>query len=170
MIRQEKETDFVAVKQLLQEAFEGIEEAELVEQLRADQAFVPELSLVAELNGKIAGYILFTRIKIVAENGVVHESLALAPMAVLPDFQNSGIGSKLVEAGLQKVKKMGYTSVVVLGHPEYYPRFGFKQAANWGIRSPFQVPSEVFMALELEPGALQKVNGVVTYAAPFSQV
>lgn len=170
MIRQEKETDFAAVKQLLQNAFEGSEEADLVEQLRADQAFVPELSLVAEINGKITGYILFTRIKIKAENGVTHESLALAPMAVLPELQNSGIGSKLVEAGLQKAKNMGYTSVIVLGHPEYYPRFGFKQAANWGIRAPFEVPSEVFMALELEPGALQKVNGVVTYAAPFSQV
>lgn len=170
IIRQEKGTDFAAVRKVLTTAFEQEDEAGLVELLRMDQAFISELSLVAELDGKVIGYILFTKISIVAEDGITNESLALAPMAVLPAYQNKGVGVELVKAGLDAARKSGYTSVIVLGHHTYYPRFAFRPAAEWYINAPFNVPSDAFMALELVPGSLKEVRGTVVYAKPFNQV
>lgn len=128
--------------------------------------FVPELSLVAELDGKIVGHIMLTRLLI--ENGKnKYDSLALAPVSVIPEYQNKGIGSKLINESLKIAKEIGFNSVIVLGHEKYYPRFGFKPASVWGIKAPFEVPDESFMALELEVRGLDDVTGNVVYSQEF---
>ncbi len=96
--------------------------------------------------------------------------MGLAPMAVAPEHQRKGIGSALVRAGLEQCKQLGFAAVVVLGHPEYYPRFGFSPSSRFGINSEYEVPEEVFMAMELQPGALSGKTGRVKYHAAFSNV
>ncbi|WP_455367207.1 GNAT family N-acetyltransferase, partial [[Eubacterium] cellulosolvens] len=115
----------------------------------------------------IVGHILFSKIKIRGEKD--HETLALAPMAVLPKFQKQGIGGKLIREGLNKARELGFDSVIVLGHNEYYPRFGFERASKWNITCPFEVPDEAFMAIELNPGALSVKAGIVEYPKEFSE-
>ncbi len=97
-------------------------------------------------------------------------ALALAPLAVLPEFQRRGIGFQLVKKGLEECRNQGHSIVTVLGHPEYYPRFGFKLAAECGIESPFEVPLEAFMVIELVSGALDGVNGVLKYSKAFDEI
>jgi len=96
-----------------------------------------------------------------------YEALVLAPMAVLPEFQRQGIGGKLIREGLNKAKELGFDSVTVLGHKDYYPRFGFERASKWNIKSPFEVPDEAFMAIELKPGALAEKTGTLEYPEEF---
>lgn len=96
-----------------------------------------------------------------------YESLALAPVSVLPEYQNRGIGNKLILESLRLAKDIGFKSVIVLGHDKYYPRFGFKPASIWGIKAPFDVPDEVFMALELENRSLDEITGTVAYSKAF---
>ena len=96
--------------------------------------------------------------------------LGLAPMAVAPEYQQQGIGSALVRSGLEHCRAAGYKAVIVLGHPRYYPRFGFVPASHFNIRSQYDAPDEAFMALELEPGALGEIGGVVKYHPLFDQV
>jgi len=169
-IKQEQKGDCHAVYAVNTEAFGRESEARLVDLLRKDRAFIPELSLIAESNNRIVGHILFTKIDIVDEGGKSHTSLALAPVAVLPGDQQQGIGAMLINTGLTIAKSMGYRSVIVLGHEHYYPKFGFAPASTWSIKPPFDVPDEVFMALELVPDGLNGVSGVVRYAEPFEQV
>lgn len=95
------------------------------------------------------------------------ETLVLAPLAVLPDYQSNGIGKNLMNEAIEKSKKLGYKSIVVLGHENYYPKFGFKKASNYGIKAPFDVPDEAYMVLELTSNALNEVNGVVEYSKAF---
>ena len=168
-IRIESKSDHRAIWKINKEAFGQEEEANLVDALRNDPAFIPELSLVAEIDGKVVGHILFSRISIV-DGKTEHPSLALAPMSVLPDFQKQGIGSALIRTGLDTSRQMGFSSVVVLGHKDYYPRFGFEPASRWGIRAPFDVPGDVFMAIELSENSLNGVSGTVQYAAPFMEL
>ncbi len=168
IIRPEAEDDYDKITKINSLAFGQENEGRLVEKLRSSENFIPELSLVAEFDDKIVGHILFTRIKIISEISE-HSSLALAPMSVLPDYQNQGIGSQLVRTGLMQGGLMEHKSVIVLGHPEFYPRFGFLPASKWDIKSPFDVPDEVYMALELEKDALKYVHGVVEYAKAFSE-
>ncbi|OGU55258.1 MAG: GNAT family N-acetyltransferase, partial [Ignavibacteria bacterium RBG_13_36_8] len=137
-------------------------EGKLICNLRCNDDFISELSLVAEIDDSIVGHILFFPLRIISENSI-HKCLSLAPMAVTPDYQNKGIGSKLVRAGLDKAKSLGFNSCVVLGHPKYYPRFGFKHASKWGIKAPVEVPDEAFMAAELISDSLSKVSGVVEF-------
>ncbi len=159
--------EFPAVRRLLDEAFGQPDEGQLVEKLWSSSAYIPELSLIGLTeNGEAVGYILFTHIHI--RQGEQHyPSLALAPMAVWPDFQKMGIGEQLIRSGLEQAKQLGHESVIVLGHADYYPRFGFDRASRWGISCPLPVPDEVFMAQELVSGCLEGKNGQVLYSAPF---
>lgn len=123
-------------------------------------------SLVAVQGGRIVGHILFSRLVIEAGERII-EAAALAPMAVHPECQRQGIGSALVRAGLEACRAAGIAAVVVLGHADYYPRFGFSAAAARGLRCPFPEAGDAFMALELKAGALNVSDAVVRYAPPF---
>lgn len=169
-IRQENKDDFNAVFEVNKFAFGQDNEANLVELLRQSNAFDPELSLVATLDNKIVGHILFTKIKIVNDDKIEIESLALAPMAVKPEFQHKGIGGQLIKHGLDKARELQYKSVIVLGHENYYPKFGFVPADKWKIKPPYDVPTNVFMALELVTDGLKNTNGIVKYPKEFETV
>ncbi|HDR3886817.1 TPA: N-acetyltransferase [Bacillus cereus] len=171
-IRQEQQNDYSKTEEVVKEAFSNEEfsdkkEHELVKRIRECDAFVPALSIVA-VDEEIVGHIMLSKITI-EQGGTTVDSLALAPVSVAPGHQKKGIGGKLIVAALEKAKELGYGSVVVLGHPEYYPKFGFKKASDWNIKAPFEVPDEVFMAMELRENALQGVEGVVQYSSAFSE-
>lgn len=169
-IRPETPTDQTGIYHLNALAFGQDGESQLVDLLRDSNAFVPELSLVAVLDGRIVGHILFSKIKIVTADNTGVESLALAPMAVHPEFQKKGIGGQLIRRGLEVAESLGFKSVIVLGHEHYYPKFGFVPAARWNIKAPFEVPDNVFMALELVDGALDNAAGTVRYPEAFEIV
>ncbi len=165
-IRQENKSDWNSVYRVVREAFRKAEhsdgnEQELVTALRKSAAFVPELSLVAEENGSVVGYVLFTEARIGNRTG-----LALAPLAVLPDFQNKGIGAALVREGHRRAGELRYGCCVVLGSERYYPRFGYVPAHVLGIETPHGLPPENFMAFRLDGGA-EPVGGTVKYAEEF---
>jgi putative acetyltransferase len=168
-IRPEMSEDYSSITEVNDLAFSHKNEGRLILALRKTREFVPELSLVAVVGGRVVGHILFYPIKI-KTNDVNHTSLALAPMAVLPEYQKKGIGSQLVREGLKRAPKLGLKSVIVLGHAAYYPRFGFEPAGKWGIRPPFEVPEGVFMALELVKDGLKGIQGIVEYPPEFNDV
>jgi putative acetyltransferase len=168
-IRPEQPADHKGVFQVNQLAFGQPDEARLVEALRRSPAFIPELSLVAVEDGRVVGHILFSRIAVRSVTAT-HDALALAPMAVLPEHQRKGVGSSLVRRGLEAARGLGHGVVVVVGHPEYYPRFGFIPGEPRGIRPPFEVSPGAFMVLELQPGGLAGVCGEVQYPRDFAQV
>ncbi len=161
-IRQEGVGDYASIDEVHDRAFGGRDEGEIVRLLRKTARFIPELSLVADWEGRVIGHILFYPIEIRGGNPP-RETLALAPMAVLPEHQRRGVGSRMVWDGLEAARRLGYGSVIVLGHPAYYPRFGFRPASIWGIRPPFEAPDEAFMALELAEGGLSGSAGTVVY-------
>lgn len=166
MIRPETEQDRVGVFRLNSAAFDTPAEARLVDQLR--QGVKPCISLVYEDSGEVVGHIMFSPVVV---DGLSEKLvMGLAPMAVLPERQRVGIGSKLVTAGLQECEKIGVCAVVVLGHIEYYPRFGFRPSSEYGFRSEYDVPSEAFMALELTPGALSGAHGLARYSDLFQEI
>ena len=166
-VRPETAEDAPAVRRVNELAFGHPEEAALVEALR--DASVPHLSLVAVEDGHVVGHIFFSPVSIESE-GSTFQAMGLAPMAVLPEYQGRGVGSELVREGLRECLLRGWKVVVVLGHPEYYPRFGFVPAVGKGLRSEYQVPDEVFMVAELEPGALGGRRGLVKYRREFGAV
>ncbi|PGL42534.1 GNAT family N-acetyltransferase [Bacillus cereus] len=171
-IRQEQKNDYRKTEEVVQQAFLNEEfsdkkEHELVKRIRECDAFIPELSLVA-VDEEIVGHILLSKITI-EQDGTSVESLALAPVSVARGHQKKGIGGKLIGAALEKAKELGYGSVVVLGHPEYYSKFGFEKASNWNIKAPCEVPDEVFMVMELRENALQGVEGIVQYSSAFAE-
>ena len=170
IIRKEKESDFFDVYELNRNAFGQEIEPKLVDLLRKSNVFIPELSVVATIDNKIVGHILFTKIKIKETNGNEFDSLALAPMAVRPDLQRKSIGGQLIRYGLNKAKELGHKSVIVLGHENYYPRFGFVPAEKWKIKAPFDVPANVFMGIELVENGLAGISGTVQYAKEFEMV
>jgi putative acetyltransferase len=167
IIRLEKPEDQIGIRHINTEAFDTDAEANLIDALR--KSGTPLISLVAEENGELVGHILFSPVTLEAGNCNIFIA-GLAPMAVAPAFQKREIGSMLVREGLRHCKKAGYAAVVVLGHPDYYPRFDFVPSVNYGIKPEFDVPAEVFMAKELRKGALADCNGIVKYHTVFNQV
>jgi len=163
-IRQETQEDMPAIRYVNEQAFGGTVEADIVEKLRHRGALT--LSLVAMQNNEIIGHIAFSPVKVESERSSF-EAIALAPMAILPAYQHRGIGSQLVRAGLEECHRLGYKAVIVLGHPDYYPRFGFVPASTFNLRCEYPVPEEAFMALELSTGALANVSGIVKYQPEF---
>ncbi len=169
LIRPEHPEDHQAVFRVNESAFGRPNEALLVDALRRSPAFIPRLSLVALDGPQVVGHILFTAVEVRGARDS-YPALALAPMGVLPAFQRTGIGSSLVRRGLDDARELGHGVVIVVGHPGYYPRFGFVPAEPLGIRAPFEVPSAAFMALELRPDALRGVRGEVRYPPEFADV
>jgi putative acetyltransferase len=166
-IREERPGDEAAVAAVVEQAFGRPLEADLVAALRRDGTVA--LSLVAEAEGRVLGHILFSPVIIEgATEGFA--AAGLAPLAVLPAFQRLGIGSALVSAGLRRCRELGFSRAVVMGDPHYYQRFGFSPAAAAGIRFPGDVPQEAFMAIALEPGALEGCAGTARYAPEFDAV
>lgn len=165
-IRAERATDLAAVRAVNLAAFDTALEADLVDALRIEAN--PVISLVADVTGSVVGHILFSPVTL---TGHPHLPLmGLAPMAVVPLEQRRGIGSALVRTGLIECARLGCAAVVVLGHPEYYPRFGFLPASRFGLRSEYDVPDETFMALELVAGILRDRSGTIRYHAAFARV
>ena len=165
-IRKENINDYKEVYKVIKSAFEVAKhsdgnEQDLVESLRNSDKFIKELSLVAVDDKKIVGYILFTKVKI-GEN----VELALAPIGVLPKYQNKGVGTKLILKGHEIAKKMGYHYSVVLGDPNYYKKFGYVEASKYNIKAPFDVPDDNFMAIKLSDNDI-KIEGIVEYAKEF---
>jgi putative acetyltransferase len=165
-IRKETPADRAAIFEVNLRAFGQPGEATLVDALRRDGDFIPALSLVAERDGTVVGHILFPPVTIESKTGSV-PALALAPMAVLPELQRHGIGSLLVREGLAACRRLGHRIVIIVGHPEYYQRFGFTPARVKGIEAPFPVPDEAFMVLALTEGSLEGVHGTVRYPPAF---
>lgn len=165
-IRYESDGDKDGIRKVNQAAFETAAEASLVDLLREKSRDI--ISLVAEKDGKIIGHILFSPVKLAAHPDLM--LAGLAPMSVLPEWQNQGIGSDLVRKGLEECRQHHYGAVVVLGHPHYYPRFGFLPSTRFGIKSEYDVPEEVFMILELEPGYLENAEGIIKYHEVFSEI
>lgn len=167
-IRTEREEDYSQIYEVVKKAFEKAEhsdgnEQDLVEKLRKNKAYINSLSLVCEDNDKIVGYVMFTKNKIGKVTG-----LTLAPLAILPKYQHKRLGTLLVKSGLKIAKELGYEYVVVLGNPKYYNRFGFVTSKEFGIKSPFDVPSKNFMALNLiDNDDRENLNAVVEYPKPF---
>ena len=170
VLRQENVNDYESVYNLIKLAFANEEysdkdEHNLVTRLRSSKSFIPELSIVAEVDGKVVGHILFTKIKIGSTNAM---ALALAPLAVLPEYQNHGIGGRLIEEGHRIGKELGYEFCVVLGHDEYYSRYGFKKAKEYLIEAPFPVDDKNFMAVRLNDKLNDFHGGMVEYAKEFN--
>jgi len=161
--RPEHSTDIAAIRAINLGAFPTSEEADLVEALRADPAaWLPGLSWIALApDGAVVGFALLTRCHVGDA-----PALALGPCAVLPEYQGQGAGSAAIVGALDAARQQGENLVLVLGHADYYPKFGFTPASVHGIRPPFDVPDENMMALTFDP-AHPVPAGIIRYAAPF---
>ncbi|HUI26526.1 MAG TPA: N-acetyltransferase [Candidatus Kryptonia bacterium] len=168
-IRAERPQDRAAISEVNVRAFGRADEARLVDELRGSRAFIPDLSLVAECDGRVVGHVLFSRIVIQTGGGDV-PALALAPVAVEPELHKQGIGAALIGCGLERARELGHRIVIVLGHATYYPRFGFAPASRRGITAPFPVRDESFMYCDLVTDASVGVRGTVQYPPPFGAV
>lgn len=173
IIREERQKDFEKINQVVKSAFKNVEQSDhtehlLVERLRKSQAYIPALSLVAQTpQGEIVGHLLLSKAHII-NGSQSFEVLALAPLSVAPAFQRNLIGSKLIEVAHQRAKKLGYAAIVLLGHKDYYPRFGYKKASLFGVSFPFNAPDDCCMVAELRKNALRGISGVVCYSQAFS--
>jgi putative acetyltransferase len=166
VVRTEKTEDYESVRRVNELAFERRNEADLVDTLRKNAR--PYVSLVAVVDEQVVGHIFFSPVSVESESSAF-TAMGLAPMAVLPEYQNRRIGSRLVREGLKECQRLGHDIVVVLGHANYYPRFGFTPASLKGLRSEYDVPDEVFMVTELVPGALEGRHGLVKYHPEFAK-
>jgi putative acetyltransferase len=162
-VRSESDVDRAAIRAVNEAAFGSPVEADIIDALRAKG--VELVSLVADRDGAILGHILFSPVSLAGHDAL--ELMGLGPMAVLPREQRKGIGSALVREGLRQCRQLGAQAVVVVGHPQYYPRFGFAPASRYGIRCEYDVPDDVFMIAELETGALRNASGLVRYDSAF---
>jgi len=161
-IRDEQPGDVAAIDDVNRRAFGQDEEARIVGALRSSGAVL--LSLVATVDGEVVGHIMYSPVVV----GEKIRGVGLGPMAVLPEYQRQGIGSRLVEAGNRRLKATGWPFIVVLGHPEYYPRFGFKPASVRGVTCEWEVPDNVFLLLVLDEGKMLGVSGQTKYRQEFS--
>jgi len=166
-IRDERPGDEAAIFAVNEAAFKQPAEARLVDVLRAAGAHV--VSLVAEIDDEIVGHILFSEVSLDPPRAVA-DMVGLAPVAVRPGLQGGGIGGLLIGEGLRRCGKLGYGAAVLLGHPSYYPRFGFLPAHRFGLRCEFPSPPDAFMAIELVPGGLEGEPAMVHYHPAFSAV
>lgn len=162
-LRREEPSDHRVVAELTREAFWGTEgpgcnEHLLVHRLRESASFVPELDWVAELDGVVVGHVVYSRAQVVGPDRA-WDVLTFGPLSVLPDHQTSGVGSALMRHTLAEAARLGHRAVVVYGHPDYYPRFGFRRGADVGITAPGGATFDALMALELVPGGLDGVRG-----------
>jgi putative acetyltransferase len=165
IIRDERPVDVDSIRAVNLTAFETSTEADLVDALR--RRATPLISLVAEDGANVVGHILFSPVTLASEPGLT--LMGLAPMAVVPSRRRQGVGSSLVRAGLDRCRQINAAGVVVLGHPEYYPRFGFLPAARLFLRCEYDVPEEVFMVRELREGALCGLSGTIRYHPVFGE-
>ncbi len=152
-VRAEAASDFNAIDVVNLSAFQGESEAQLVSDLRKSAGFIPDLSLVAELNGRIVGHVVLSRVPL-NSGGKSREILALGPMSVVPSQSHRGIGTELIDAAVARAKPLCYEAIAVAGHPDYYRRFGFKPAADWGVSCNLELPEDALLAMELVDGAL----------------
>ena len=165
-IRLETPEDIDSIRYVNEQAFGQKAEADVIDKLRSRNALT--ISLVAVRKDEVVGHIAFSLVA-VESKGAGFEAITLAPMAVLPAYQRQGIGSQLVRAGLEECRRLDHDIVVVLGHPDYYPRFGFVTAKPKGIDCEFEVPGEVWMVLELREGALAGRGGKVRFQPEFKE-
>lgn len=169
IIRPEQPADYSAIRNVIEQSFGRPAEANLVDALRGVPGFDPQFSLVAEVGTRIVGHICFSPITIESPSQS-WPALALAPVAVHPEYQRRGIGSGLILHGLHICRLRGHGVVVLLGEPGYYHRFGFQRASEFAVRPPFDVPDDAFMLIELHDNALHGVSGTVRYPKPFEEV
>ena len=166
-IRKEQPGDIDEIWAVNTEAFGSEAEANLVNTLR--KTGIPYISLVCEIKRILVGHILFTPVELIGDTSGLRIT-GLGPMAVIPELQNRGIGSSLVRAGVQQSKAESYDAIVVLGHPGYYPRFGFAPSMKFNISSEYDVPDEMFMILELKNGSLRGKRGIIRYHDAFGKL
>ncbi len=171
LLRQETSNDYEAVADVIKDAFAQVKESDqseprLVDRLRYSTAFIPELSIVAEVGKKIVGHVLLTKIKIKNETNSV-DALALAPISVHPNYQKQGIGGALINEAHRRAQALGYGSIILVGHADYYPRFGYEPISKYDIELPFPAPAENCMVIEMVEDSLKGVNGMVEYDSIF---
>jgi putative acetyltransferase len=166
VIRREERQDIAAIRSVNEQAFGGSVEANAIDALRDRGAAA--LSLVAVIDKQVVGHLFFSLVTIEAPDRS-WPGLGLAPLAVLPEYQRQGIGTALMNAGLEKCRQLGHERVIVLGHPAYYPRFGFERASAYGVRFEYEAPDEACLILALQPGALDDVSGVAKYQPEWNE-
>ena len=162
-IRDEQPDDLAAIREVNRRAFNQEQEGRIVDALREHGGSL--LSMVAVADGFVVGHIMFSPLTVGPVAGA-----ALGPMAVLPEYQRQAIGSQMVERGLGRLRDQGCSFVVVIGHPEFYPRFGFQRAANYGLTCVWDVPPEAFMVTVLKPEIAGSLAGLAEYRPEFSTV
>lgn len=167
-LRKESPSDFHAVESTTREAFwvnsrRACEECLLVHRLRKSQAFVPGLDFVAEISGALVGHIIYTESRIADSSGNSQKTLTFGPLSVLPEYQYKGVGTALLTHSIREARRLGYRAILIFGHPDYYPRFGFKRAAQFSITTPDGKTFDPFMALPLYKGALDEIQGRYYY-------
>src|SRR5512136_2226777 len=167
IIRREEPQDIPAIRQVNERAFGGSGEANAIDALRDRGAAT--LSLVAVIDERVVGHLFFSPVTIEAP-ARSWPGLGLAPLSVLPDYQRQGIGTALMNAGLEECRRLGHERVIVLGHPAYYPRFGFERASRCGVRFEYDAPDEACLVLALQPGAFEGVSGVAKYQPEWNGV
>ena len=166
VIRREEPQDIAAIRFVNEQAFGGSAEASAIDALRDRGAAT--LSLVAVIDEQVVGHLFFSLVTIESPDRS-WPGLGLAPLAVLPEYQRQGIGTALMNEGLEECRRLGHTRVIVLGHPAYYPRFGFERASAYGVRFEYEAPDEACLILALQPGALGGVSGVAKYQPEWSE-
>lgn len=171
VIREEREEDYEAVEHVVKQAFlhtpmRSGTEHRIVERMRKEPTYNPKYSLVATEVKNVVGHVILSQAYVVNEEKKI-PLVSLGPVSVVPEKQRQGIGTKLIEQVLEVAKNDEKKAVIVLGHPTYYPKFGFKPASLWGIKLPFDAPDDAFLALELIPEGLKHTSGIVEYSPAF---